>query len=258
MTYIPNIDYWTRHAINVIKDNYGDDVVIKDKNLLKFGENTDVDVNYETVWNVGGDEAYAIGNNLDSISSSNDADTQLMKIEGHTIDGFGNLTFRVQSKTLTGRTPATLDTPLYRVTRLYNADTTNFAGDIYIYDLTDGQTLGVPAIGHIKATAEHQQSMKCATAFSSVDYGLITSMTASVNKKTTTTVDFILQIKDSTGVFRTAFPISANSTGGSVQVDFYPFIIVPKNGEIRIRARAGTAGASVNASFNVLLATIPT
>lgn len=120
-----------KHAINLIYSTYGDRVSVdaKRKDLVKFGRNPAADTSAQTVWNQGGNETYVSTNAIDSISSSSTSDTGTVSIEGHTISG-SDLTFVVQSKTLTGQTKATLDTPLARCTRVYNTGTADFVGDI--------------------------------------------------------------------------------------------------------------------------------
>lgn len=132
-------------ALAAIQEQYGDIVSVdaKKKSLLKFGRNPAVGTSFETIWNTGGDETYPTSNSIDKISSSNDGDTQEVVIEGHTIDSNGELTFVSQTKTLEGQTESALDTPLARCTRLYNNDSTNFAGTVYIYE-DDTVTAGVP------------------------------------------------------------------------------------------------------------------
>ena len=102
-------------AEQIIYDTFGDQVSIvnKAKTLRKFGRNAAVGGTFETVWRTGGDETYATDNTIDSVSSSDDGDTQAIHVEGHTISN-GLLTFVAQEVTLTGQTPATLTTPLAR------------------------------------------------------------------------------------------------------------------------------------------------
>lgn len=89
MTYISNKDPKIQQAINVISSTYGDDVSVdtKKKSLLKFGRNDDVGTSEEMVWLLGGYETDAVGNSIDTISSSNAGDTQEVVVEGHTVSG---------------------------------------------------------------------------------------------------------------------------------------------------------------------------
>jgi hypothetical protein len=250
------IDYWVQHAQREVFGTYGDRVLVKPKSLLKFGQNLDVDdPGIETVWLRGGIETYATGNTIDKISSSDDSDNQEVVVEGHTLSG-SDLTFVVQTVTLDGQTETSLDTPLYRATRMYNNGATDFAGTVYIYE-DDAVTNGVPqteAKIHLQTTGTNNQSLKAATSLSSQDYAFITGIYATVNKRTTASADFFLQVREFGKVFRTRFSSSAHSQGPRLQFDFRPFIIVPPNSDIRITCEASVDNTSVEAGFNSLLA----
>ena len=78
---------------------YGDRVSVyeKGKAITKFGTNSTVGTTYETVaqlQSTESNETFVTTNIIDSIVSSSASDTtQTITIEGHTIDGSGNLTF---------------------------------------------------------------------------------------------------------------------------------------------------------------------
>lgn len=103
-----NVDWMhplIRHAINEIYSTYGDVVSVneKAKSLLKFGQNALVGTSQATVMTLPAGilaETYVTTNAIDSVSSSDNGDTQLVYVEGHTIDGDGNLTFISQTVTL--------------------------------------------------------------------------------------------------------------------------------------------------------------
>ena len=215
-----SLDPWTNHAARVIKDTYGDTVLVKPKNLLKFGQNPNVGTSETTVMELAGSEiaeTYVSTNIIDTISSDDGDNTQAVKIEGHTIDGNGNLTFVVQSATLNGQNKVTLGTPLARATRIYNNSGTVLAANSKVYVYEDSAiTTGTPDDDtkvHLIMSAGEEQSLKAATAFSKVDYGLVTSIYGGVNKKTSALVDIRLKIREKNGVFRTQFLDTVNSAG---------------------------------------------
>lgn len=251
-------DYWIDHAIREIASTYGDKVEVKPKGLLKFGMNdglqaTDV---YETIWNLGGDETYATGNDIDSVTSSNDLDDVELIIEGHTLSG-SELTFVVQSVTLTGNTPATLETPLYRTSRIYNNGAIEFQGDIYVFESGGILTGGVPQTTsdiHLNARAFDQQSQKAATSTSKNDYLIITQWYGSVNRQNVASVDFQLQVRDFGKNFRTRQSGSAHSQGAGINRDLRPYLIVPPNSDIRIRGNSSANSTSADAGFNGVFA----
>jgi len=257
-----NRDYRIKNAIQLIEDTYGDVVSVdaKKKNLIKFGRNENVgSSSFETIWNQGGTETHATGNDIDSISSSNAGDTQTVSIEGHTLSG-SDLTFVVQSATLNGQTPVTLGTSLYRTSRMYNTGSTDFAGDVYVFESGGTVTGGVPQTSadiHLKATGADNQSLKCATSLSSVDYLIITQVVGNANRNSNArNVDFRLQVREYGKTFRTLLPFSSANYGGSAVINLDQPIIVPPNSDIRVTAQASGSTTIVSASFHGYLAII--
>ena len=86
----------------------------------KFGENPDVDTGTgpEDVWDYGGMYTFSTSADITQISSDDNSDTQVLTVIGLN-SAWAEVT---QTKTLTGTTPATLDTPLIRVYRAYNSE----------------------------------------------------------------------------------------------------------------------------------------
>ena len=258
-------DVYLQHAYDVIQSTYGDTVTVKPKNLLKFGLNPGVGTSECTIMGFVGSEVaetYATANSIDSIVSGNDTNHQTMVVEGHTVSG-SELTFVVQNVTLTGQTPALLPTPLFRATRLYNNDTSNLASSsiVYVYDSSaTAVDTGVPqtAAGvHIIANAAENQSLKASTAFSNIDYGLITHVYADVNKQKAAQVDIRLKIREFGKVFRTQFVRTvASDSNGILDFPLIPYLIVPKNADVIITATASTTAVSVSGGFNTLIATV--
>lgn len=250
---VPVTNPFTAQAIRDIKGTYGDTVSVtkKRKSLLKFGKNLAASTSSETVWIQGGNETYISTNGIDTMSSSDNGDDQTVTIEGHTISG-SNLTFVVQTATLTGHSKVTLSTPLARATRVYNTDDNLFAGDVYIYE-DDTLTDGVPNTAtkiHLKANGA--QSFKASTALSSVDYWIISQFYCGVIEKTASSADFTLEVRQFGGVFRPAFTVSASNTSAT-QLDLSPNIIVTPNADVRITCVA-SGTIAVSAWMNGLLA----
>ena len=279
MSYTPDIGANDiSQAERVVFSTYGDRVSVfsKAKNLNKFGTNVTVGATFETVAQFQGatsNETFVSTNLIDSIVSSSLSDTtQTIRIEGHTIDGSGNLTFVVQSATLTGQTEVTLATPLARASRAFIADSGTFdvtpadlVGTVYIYDKTDGITAGVPnteAATKILIAPGETQSQKCATAVSSTDYWFISSFDAGVGQAggAANRIEFRIEIRDiaNGGTWR---PL-----GRDIVVDVdqsspppsepKPFLIVPKNHDVRVRARTDTSTAAVYAELRGYLAVV--
>lgn len=255
------------YAEAVILGTYGDTVSVaeKAKPLFKFGRNAGVGTSNETVWEYGGDETYVTTNVIDTISSSDAADAAVIYVEGHTISGTGTdsqFTFVSQTATLNGQNKVVLSTPLARVSRAYVQSGT-IAGDIYVAE-DDTLSGGVPTTAakvHITiegATSGHTQTFKAATTFSNLDYFICTGGYVSVNKKTSAAVDVVMEARTPGGVFRPVGGRISLKTDGTTteQIAFNPYVIVPKNSDIRIRAVASTTAVEVDASFQGYLAAV--
>lgn len=262
MDNVQNMDYWMQHAVNRIAKDYGDRVSVfeKGKDLLKFGRTTECQTSLTTVMSHKTgiyNETYVATNAIDKISSSSGSDTEQIVLEGHTIDASGNFTFVTQTVTLAGQTETAITTPLARATRAYANGSTDLVGTIYVYE-DDTVVAGVPSTGtkvHLTIPAGKNQSEKCATTLSSQDYWIITNVDGHCLEKTAAFADFHLEIREKGKVFRDIYDWSAESgTGFSEQ--FYPYIIVPKNADVRVRATASAADKEVSASVHGVLAIV--
>jgi hypothetical protein len=243
-----------------IQKDYGHSVSVeyKAKDLRKFGANGDIDTGVEEmVWQYGGIEVLPTTNTIDTASSSDDGDNQTATIEGHTVDGSGNLTFVVQNITLDGQVKITLPTPLARATRIYNTSSSDFAGTVYVYE--DGDiSSGVPDTAsdvHIVAGADNQ-SLKCATSISSIDYWIIESVTFSVLRAASAAVDFRLQVRELGGVWRTQMTIGVHSNSSPFQKELIRPLIIPPNSDVRVLATSSANNTSVSAILDGPLAII--
>lgn len=261
-------------ALDELESTTGSRFRLKPKSLIKFGRTANADDGTQTtVAEFQGsvvNETFATSNSIDSIVSSSGSDTETVTVEGHTVDGSGNLTFVVQTATLTGQTAVTLGTPLYRATRAYNAAGTfaspasDLVGNVYVYDATEatGITAGVPDVAtatKVMIGAGRQQSEKCATAISQHDAWLITGISTGISRATggTADVDIDVQIQESGGVFRnTPIEIELRTAAtATLYVPCIPFLIAPPNSDIRMVATADTNDTVVSGAINGYLAT---
>lgn len=237
---------------------YGDDVSIfhTRESLHKFGRNDTIGTSEVTVMNLQGsetEETYATGNTIDKIVTDDATNTQVVSIEGHTIDGDNNLTFVAQNVTLTGLTAATLPTPLARVQRLENKGVAfAAASNVFVYE-DSAITLGVPQDDskvHLTVDAIDNQSIKGAVSTQSNEYLVISTIYADVNKKTGATVDFRWKQRMMTSAlvpaFRTFMPRSGPE---DISMPFTPYKIIRPNSDIIITAVASTSNVSVSGGF---------
>jgi len=253
-------NYWVEHAKRMILSDYGDNVSVeaKKKNLLKFGRNKLVGTTKATLMTlpVGiTNETYVSTNAITTISSSSASDTTSITIEGHTISG-GLFTFVTQTITLTGQTQKTLTTALARVSRVVAAGSVDLIGNIYVYE-TDTSTAGVPDTDvkvHIILEAGLNNSEKCATTVSNTDYWLITGFYADVLEKVSAFGTIHLEVRLAGKVFINKVDISASSTGSRGIHKFEPYLIVPKNADVRLRGTSNTAGVDISGGIEGVLA----
>lgn len=238
----------------------------KNKSLSKFGRRVGITSTQSTVAALGGEahETLLSTNGITTIVSSDNADSQTLKVEYHTINPAGDeLTFGVQTVTLAGQTPVALPTACARVSRVYNTSSTAMAGDIYVYE---GGAISVPADGpddateiHLQILAGDQQSKKAATSISNTDAFFITQIITSVvsGSPSSQAVDFDLEVKALDGVWLPRLEWS-NQLGAltTTTIDLDPVIIVPKNHDVRITASASGSGADVTATFRGHLAAV--
>ena len=163
-----------------------------------------------TIWYTGQDEdneTYVADNtnSIDTISSSNASDTEVVNVEGHTMSG-GDRTFVVQQATLNGQNKVTLATPLNRLTRIAHAQesSTDLVGEIYGYEDTTivaGKPSDTTKI-HITVPAGENQSEKASTSISSQDYWIVTKISAGYLEKTGSNIcDVRIEVREQGGVF---------------------------------------------------------
>jgi hypothetical protein len=233
--------------------------------LSKFGARASVGSTHSTVAALGGvaHETLLTTNGITSIVSSNNSDNQTYKIEYHTINPGGDeLTFGVQTVTLTGQAPAPLPVACARVSRAYNVSATESVGNIYLFE-GGAVTGGVPNTAseiHLQIVAGDQQSKKAATSVSNLDAYFITQIITSVvsGSPGSQVVDFDLEIKELGSVWRPQLEWSCQIGAlSTVSLDLDPVIIVPKNHDVRISAEtASGTGVDVTAAFRGYLASL--
>ena len=234
------------YAIRRIQKDYGDTVSVdsKAKILLKFGRNPNVQdaTTGYTIWYTGQDDAHetyvaANTNSIDTLSCANASDTGSTKeltIEGHTESG-GNKTFVVQTATPDGQNKVTLSTALNRVDKVYNSGTADLVGEVYVYEdtsLTSGKPTDTTKI-HLTIPAGTNESRKAAASVSSEDYWIITSFRGSLLERATSFADVSLQIRENGKVFREVEDVASSSSDTGI-FEFKPYIIVPKNADVRL------------------------
>lgn len=271
-------DEWLNQAIREIFNAYGDVVstITKAKSVTKFGRTFNADNGTRTtVADFQGavvNETFVTTNIIDAAISTSTNDTGTITVEGHTIDGDGNLTFVVQDVTLEGQTKKALTTPLARATRAYVKNGTfaspavDLQGVVSIYDDTGGQTAGgVPSTAaatkvRIRGDLLQNQSDKCATSTSQYDYWIIPECHINMNRSGGTAVkaDFEIEVRRLGGVFRPVGMEASLRTDVSIftHVDFKPYLIVPPNSDVRMIVTASANDTTAAGRIEGVLAEI--
>ena len=245
-------------ALNEINRTYGHCCEIDRKSLDKYGNYDSVGTSEVDIGFNGYDLVHSSTNSIDTISSSDNSDTQTITIEGMTISGSA-LTFVKQTKTLTGQTKATLDTPLSRCTRIQNlSSATPTAGNVYVYEdgtISGGVPVDTSTIGNVMVATD-QSTLFAGTSVASNNYFIMLGWWATVNKKTTATADVRLKWRTVGGVYVTRQKRGINQSSACDHTFAGGYRIVPPNSDIDITAVASTTGVDISAGFYGVFADI--
>lgn len=262
---------WTRRAFEIpdarlvqaereIYNQYGVEVSVdaKAKSLFRFGKNQDLGLTRETVWSVGGNEVYVSTNSISHVSSSSATDTQILRIESHTIDANGDFDFVVQFVTLNGQNKVALTTPVARISSLTNFNSHDLVGTVYVYEDT-AIVAGVPSDitkVHITIPDGYNQSFKAATTFDRETFGILTQGFGGVGNKQTANVEFEFEVRPKGKMFQSGAAIVAGSNSGNFNVNLDPVIIIPTNSDIRVTCVSDVSGAEAFVNFNLYMAKV--
>jgi hypothetical protein len=245
----PGQDPWIIHAQQIIFADYGEVVTLeaKNKDLLKFGRHEKVQTTLTTLMTLPAsiyNETYVASNLITHAISTDAGDTEVIRVEGHTVVGVGadaKYTFVTQDVTLTGQDEVPLGTPLARCSRVYNLSATPLAGLISITEVDTYSAGGEPVTAskvHTQIRAGQQQTEKCSTTIEDHNYWVITGWRADLLAKTAAFAEVVLEIRRPGEVFRPFVTASINTNDSASQIQI-PYVIVPANADIRMRAAAG-------------------
>lgn len=242
-------------SVREIYATYGDKTCVNRKSLHKFGGNPNTNTTLKALNSWGENEAYQTSNVTLNISSTNAADTAIVRIEYLYFDANDDLVFAIQTKTLQGRTSIPLDNFGARWTRM-SVDTPH-AGDIYVY--RDTATNGLPddlTKIHCHIPIGASQSQKAATSVAGNNYLILTELWADLVNKSAVTAGIYFR----TRVVGTEFKVNPRrgiSGDNSLQYRFEPMEIIPPNSDIEIYAVASQGTTNdVTAGFDGYFADI--
>ena len=223
--------------------------------VRKFGDNPSIDTNTapEDIWEFGGIYNFSTTADIDSISSSDAADTQEVVVQG--LDTNWNEVS--QTITLNGQTRVALTTPLLRCYRAYNNNGTDLEGMVYIY-VNTAISSGVPSDDtKVRAVIDshHNQTLMAiyTVPAGKTAYFMSSYVSLSNSKSTSAIMTFRMRLEGK--VFRVVNKIAIQSTGSS-QFVRNPAIpgSFPEKTDLAIRCEEVTAnGVGVSAGFDLVL-----
>lgn len=258
--------YHINQAIKEIKATYGVNVSVdeKAKQLRKFGENQNVGTGLTVIMTLpaGISQEITLSTNgiTHAVSDSVSDVGKSVLYEGHTISG-GNLTFSAPPYfDLQGRTPVALPTALARSTRALLLNGVTAVGNVSFYEggaVTNGTPDDADQV-HLIIPAGEPQSQKASTSVSSIDFWIITHMSLSVLEKTASWAQGRIEYKDC--LSDTWLPLTqyfgVSDSQGTITFNLKPHVIIPRNSDVRIAAKANTANIYVGGGISGYLAIV--
>lgn len=225
--------------------------------IEKFGENPEITTatDPEDVWDGGGIYTFSATANIDSISSSDNGDTQDIYITG--LDT--NWEEVNQTVTLTGQTVATLSTPLIRIYRMINVGSTDIAGIVYCYINGAIVVAGVPSLAtDIRAIINNgnNQTLMCVYTVPAGKTGYFWAGYVSISRGggVSAAADFTWRARAFGGVFSVKSRIAAVTGGNSSWNYTYKIpLALPEKTDVLIRCEEVSATVGVSGGFTVLL-----
>jgi len=215
--------------------------------MSKFGQNDDIGTGaYEDIWDGGGTYNYpTVGTApITKLIGHNAADTEPIEVQG--LDISGDLV--VQTKTLTGTTAVTLDTPLWRVFRLKNIGTNDLVADVCA--INDGDTVDYACINN----GNNQTLMALYTIPNGKTGYLLQGTNSIIGTNRGYSISGKLWMRPFGLVFqlKKTFGLASDGSGFIIM----PFPLpgkIPEKTDIRVSAISSANGGGVNTTFEILL-----
>lgn len=224
--------------------------------INKFGYNSDIDTGStpEDVWDYGGVYTFSTTADIDQLSSSDNGDTQLVTLIG--LDA--NWDEVSQTKTLTGQTPVTLDTPLLRIYRMYNSGSSDFSGNIYVSTNGAALTAGVPDVAttvRAMVTNGNNQTLMCIYTIPAGHSAFFISGYVAYAKSSSTGAILEWRARPNGGVFQIKSIISLLGQGSSTWSYHYGIPpMLPEKTDIKITCSDVEANnTGVSGGFDMIL-----
>ena len=211
----------------------------------KFGQNNDLNsTTFEDIWDGGGLYSYPADGTapITKVDSSSASDTNTVEVQGLDIDG--NLV--VQTATLTGTTPVTLTTPLWRVFRMKNNSDTDYVGTVQCVNDADDATYAQIAIGN-------NQTLMALYTIPAGKTGYLVHGSAAIsdnNRAVAASGRFLARPYGGVFQLKETFGLTDSSP---YQHKYYLPFKAPEKTDIRVQCKGDANGVVVNATFAILL-----
>ncbi len=205
-----------------------------------------------TVWPIASQYTYSSTADIDTISSSSAADTHDITIIG--LDAtWAEVT---QTKTLTGTTAATLDTPLMRINTVINMTGSATAGSIYVWVSGGGSTAGVPTTtadirGNISlvGTLSNEVSTSSVTSVPAGKTGMVVFGKSSITDGKA--IELTFWARTDGGVFHLAHHVDFKDN--NYDYFFKLPASLPEKTDLEVRATVDAGTAEVSANYDLIL-----
>jgi hypothetical protein len=219
--------------------------------ILKFGRNPVMASGArEEIWDGTGAYTFPATADITHLHSTDSADTSInIEVEG--LDT--NYALVVQEKALDAadaQTPVALDTPIRRVFRKKNIDSTDLVGDVHATNAGDTVEYGVITVPFNQTQMAMYTVPAGKTAYLTRYYGM-------VNKKQTASVEIEVYVRP----FGQVFQLKHNgviASGGDAHWDFSffpssPPMKIEEKSDIKIVGIASAAGVDTSAGFDLII-----
>lgn len=231
--------------------------------INKFGHNEDIDTLTvpEDIWDGGGLYTFSSVATTYYISSSTSSDLQDVWVECLTEDASGDWNKETTTITLAGQAKTAIpfasgDNPI-RIYRAFNDNSTDFAGDVYIYE-DDTVTSGVPDTSNkIRAKiklGDNQTEMAIYTV-PSKKIGYLGNWYLQLDNNRSSNAAARIKKREFNKTFRILGRANVDNTGSSYYVRDYKYDIkLPPKTDIIVTVTAvGANDTEVSSDFDILL-----
>ena len=226
-----------------------------------FGRNPDIDTGTspEDLWAYGGTYTYSTSAVIYYISSTNAGDNQTVKIVG--LDGSYNE--QTVTVTLNGQTKTQIGTgeTFIRLFEVENTGSTDWAGDIYVYE-DDTVTGGIPnTVTKIRGFAEFEDNHSEGARFTipAGKTGYLVKVYGGINKgilgSNTKDVNVNLWVREFGEVFVKELTYGVGkSNGGNIEIDLSmsPMVLNEK-ADVKLSAEVSDDNSDVYSGFSIVL-----